>query len=210
LKVYYRNFTLTGFEYGFEDTSEILLYDFALGLGDSILNFNMASYPESYLVVQNIDTVIINSVPLKRWEFYSTGAYMMNGLQWIEGIGSDIGFFTFKFYFENSFHLCNFHANGQNYFDAGIGISCPNLSVLDESDEYSFEVFPNPSNGQIFLSINLNLPVTYNIVDITGRYLQSGQLLTSPTEVRIKEKGLYNLMLSLKDGITINKKIVVQ
>jgi hypothetical protein len=65
---------------------EGLLYDFNLEVGESVTITNLYCY-EKEMTVQNIDTVYISGVPLKRWVFNTWGSEEY----WVEGIGSFIG-----------------------------------------------------------------------------------------------------------------------
>ena len=84
------------------------------------------------------------------------------------------------------------------------------MGTYANSFELSTRLFPNPSNGPIFLSTNLNLPITYDIINITGHHLQTGQILANQTEILVKEKGVFTLRLISKDGLLVNKKIVIE
>jgi len=75
-RVYYKNYT----------ESEGLLYDFNLQVGESTTITNLYCY-EKEMTVQNIDTVYISGIPLKRWVFNTWGSEEY----WVEGMGSYFG-----------------------------------------------------------------------------------------------------------------------
>ena len=71
------------------DTSEILIYDFSVSIGDSMHIIN--SVFDSYAHIINIDSMLIAGNYRKTFEI--SGGYYFNDF-WIEGIGSTLGLFA--------------------------------------------------------------------------------------------------------------------
>lgn len=137
------------------DTNEIVLYNYNLNVGDSIVS-KIWQKDTAIFVVDKIDTVIINSTKHRVWNTIhkygatSTGAYAI-----IEGVGSTCGpwFPIFPSTFENAFLLTCFNNKGIspkvspwafNYFDNTT--SCK-LSVSNTEKHFqSISIIPNPAN----------------------------------------------------------------
>lgn len=176
LKVYFKNINMTLDEFGFIDTSDILLYDFDMNVGDSILNFDNGSGSQNYLIVESIDTILLNSLSLKRWNFISSTGWMPYGLTWIEGIGSDIGFFTYFTYFESGINLACFHELNQDFiFDLGNSPDCASVGIAENISDNTISVYPNPVYDILMIDFEskTNATVTYEITDMLGKIVST-------------------------------------
>jgi len=125
-KVFYKNINQAFESFGFTDTNEVLLYDFSLMVGDSILNLNDGS-TQNYVKVISIDSIELNGEYLKQWHF---DEYFVYQLTWTEGIGSNIGFFNYFLFFEYGQLLACFNENGQDYH-VGIADKPHNISIYN-------------------------------------------------------------------------------
>jgi hypothetical protein len=144
-QVYYKHTDTADFLIPF-DTSEVLLYDFSLNVGDTIKYYRHGVVVAASRVT-SVDTVVINGEPLRRWNFMGGGQYLLQQF-WIEGIGSDLGFFPYHEKFEGGLHLACFHQAGEDYPVQLYGASsCETVDIMRPEFKPEFRLFPNPSKG---------------------------------------------------------------
>ena len=87
-------------------------------------------------------------------------------------------------------------------------------STIDFSEVNSFDVFPNPTNGQTTISLETTEDLTYQvlILDVLGKTIEQIYDVkgNQPISIQIEQSGLYFVQL-IKDGQTvITKKLLVQ
>jgi len=102
----------------------------------------------------------------------------------------------------------------QNYFDTNIGSDCVenNTVSLEEIEEVSFSVHPNPSNGQFSIVLGDEFAnAQAEILDITGRVvLDEWELMSKETVITLDQpSGVYLLQLII-DGHKTLKRIVLE
>jgi len=172
--------------YQLTDTGEFLLYNFNVGIGDSIPDYF------SNAAVTSIDSVLLGGVFHKRYMTSDSGFYV------IEGVGSSRGLFIdltnghdfFTFYCFNSPTFT---------FKADTTLPCAYLEpwylsgVSNVSAPASgLSVYPNPSTDELTLMGQPNDTYTYHIVNITGQTVDDGQI-TGQKEITTTywSRGLY-------------------
>lgn len=129
----------------YDKEKELLLYDFSLGIGDTLKEGNINIF--KWLTVKNIDTVQVENTLRKKYSFND------RRLEWIEGIGSIRGLLfavhpeVTGSYPPNNSLIC-FIQNGsviyhEEYFD-----DCfPSIvSVETKQTKFNINVCPNPAN----------------------------------------------------------------
>ena len=208
------------------------LYDFSSNVGDTLLvpGNNQYSGCDSvgFVRVDSVGITVINSQNLR---YYTVSNLAGSNWGWncriVEKIGPvfnysgpSLSYFlpckldacgllfdeikeggTFRCYHDDNFSLFNVTSEACEH----------TLSIRTPIEINSlFATFPNPNSGQVCITTNINLPISYYITDITGRQLQSGQIITKQTSIQIKDKGIFNLVFISNNGITVNKKIVVE
>jgi hypothetical protein len=187
------------------DTSESLLYDFSLNIGDSL--------PASRgLKVKTIDSVYLNGVYHKRFSFgdcYGRKRYP------IEGIGGTFGLlFPYYCHFEHGYELLCFKVNNQPiYPDNSTSCSLAKWLGQKSTSNISLSIYPNPSSNKFFIQLN-NQTIKYNKLEIIN---SNGQKCLSmpvdvgsePVEVNIEKltKGLYLVKLMNEQGYIFTKMI---
>lgn len=123
------------------DTTEILLYDFNLQVGDSIRGFFENLYPDKVL---SIDSVLIENTYRKRWNFYGP----LN--QIIEGIGSTYGLCqipeptSFTNCYSGLTLTCFYQNNVTVFPDTSTTCQIINSIPIQASELYTSSVQPNP------------------------------------------------------------------
>lgn len=80
---------------------------------------------------------------------------------------------------------------------------------VNEVSNANFNIYPNPSNGTIYFTTDLNLNhASYEIVDITGKSIIKDEL-NKTNSITIQNKGIY-VLKAMVDGKSIIRKIVVE
>ncbi|MFL5762435.1 MAG: T9SS type A sorting domain-containing protein [Bacteroidia bacterium] len=104
--------------------------------------------------------------------------------------------------------------SGTGWVTAGqmIALECASATGIEESVLNSFAVNPNPSNGQLTISISsVNQKCELQICDQLGRILRSENLQKSQTTIDASElpKGIYFVKIISAEGTAV-RKIVLQ
>ena len=84
----------------------------------------------------------------------------------------------------------------------------PSIGVNDVSNA-NFNIYPNPSNGTIYFTTNLDLHnAVYEIFDVTGKSIIKDEL-NKTNSITIQNKGIY-VLKTMVDGKSIIRKVVVE
>lgn len=179
-------------------TTECLLYDFDLVIGDTLQGNCM--WPSDCAVVSGIDSLLIGSSYRKRFNLTGTGpSYSL-----IEGIGSTAGLFEPLCPFEYSGNLLCFIENGQTMYPDTI-TACNNFTGLPEPEGTSqIKVFPNPFSAEF--SVQITGPSstgTWSVYDMQGRLVNKGTYSKNSFSVQRGDlnAGLYYLTIMDEIGI---------
>jgi hypothetical protein len=158
-----------------DSTSEVLVYDFTLAVGDTISYSSFPFNSLSLIVVQK-DSVLINSEYRKRLKFINADPQFSDWTtqEWIEGIGSNFGLKNINEYYYDGFHATScFHQNDSLVFLNPQFQACYRWTLvgLEENQIQPLKLFPNPANEQIsfeLLSDEL-LQAPFEIMDVQGK-----------------------------------------
>ncbi len=206
---------------GSAQTSDIILYNFNLKQGDSIINILdlQTSHSKNIIkvVVQKVDTIIIFGQ--KRRALSVQGRSFNGGIGdndvWVEGIGSlKNPFYPLIFYsFEWTYHLDCFTNDVIKSIRDGKNYSC--LSRIENVYfENNIQIFPNPVSNQVFISLNGNIAAglkEVRILNVTGALVKTIPSIKQNTyqiDVDGLVNGIYFVRFSFADGQGV-KKIVV-
>ena len=158
--------------YLFYGSSDTLLYDFNLSVGDTLpISFNN---PGNNNIVTSIDSVFIGNNYRKKFHIGSYASI-------IEGIGCDEGLLDYiGGWFEAGSALHCFHQDNLSYiirdtigfgyvtdstYDCNLDIGIPIIT-----NKESITIYPNPATTTLTLHLQLSIPNSQFIVsDITGR-----------------------------------------
>lgn len=174
------------------DTIEYLMYDFNLEVGDKF-------FPPQYAVSSGIDTLIvaqINSISIygemrKEWHFTNAAT------TWIEGVGTESGFFSNPFYVE----IPNGSSSLECFVKDSVIIDnqCQPNSISDETTEKIYvSVFPNPFYDKITIQTDLSQPIDLiQVFDVNGRLINS-----------TKEQSMIQFDTDLPNGVYYLKGII--
>jgi hypothetical protein len=206
------------------DSTEYLMYDFSLTVGDTIHSFFMAQF----MVVNGIDIGwhpyegIIDSIrPILLNNNDTTRAFYITPISFnsfsipfyiMEGVGSLQGFISpFKYDFENTYHLICVNDSGINLFSTptyigNCGYTLGNKEIIQKQS--SFNIYPNPTSTQLTIATEIVFN-EINIIDITGKTIKTIKENTTALNVVELPLGVYFIKLITADKI-ITKKFIKQ
>lgn len=189
--------------YAYKDSTEYLLYDFGMQVGDSILT-QETFQDTAYHTLDSIDTVVLGGVSRRRYHFSPNNLNNLNNHliqqnQWIEGIG-DVSqglFYRFQFsFFETTFHSECYRNSSSPLMGACAPVGIPEKVKSEEA----LKVFPNPTAANSLLEISgNNIPEKgmLNFYDITGQFVKSESFQANhPVSTSGLKAGTYLLLFS--------------
>jgi len=207
-------------KYNSTDTSEFLLYDFSLKVGDSVWAAAFFEYDSPYKImmyqytsVLNSDSIIILNDSSYRKKIFMKIIlpYEPDNQYWIEGIGSSNGIFTpatnLRLGTELPIRrlLC-FAVNDEilikfpEYDYDSIPDDCYSIGDISNIHEYgvdfNIKLYPNPVENIVtleMLSTDIIFPYTITILDLLGKELQTVVTKDKQTNIDLTNlnKGLY-------------------
>lgn len=184
------------------DTTEQLLYDFNMQVGDTVKGYLHNVFSE---VVLAIDTVLVGNTHRKIWLI--NNCY---NISIIEGIGSTYGLI------EKSpacmtdlpdFSLHCFQSSSQQKYPAN-AIGCQIITNTDElSAKVNFiEVYPNPSSGRIKINTDFNIQ-KIEVYNFKGQLVKNLNNQSNQFELPTP-KGVYLIQLIGEDGSRYSEKVL--
>jgi hypothetical protein len=200
-KVYYRDKN---------ETESKLLYDFGAEVGDSIMT------GEFVLVVETIDSVLINNEYLKRVELSNEG---LVGEIWIEGIGSLCGILSSGYYgvtggkydllcFYESEELMYSNPEFENCFYNTVGIR------EFETNRLRVEIIPNPVISSSIMRIEgeFNHDLMIEIFSLDGVKIKTIRPAKSSHVIRKEDyfPGVYIFRVTKTNAGFITGKFIVK
>ncbi|OQB59857.1 MAG: hypothetical protein BWX95_02480 [Bacteroidetes bacterium ADurb.Bin141] len=161
------------------NTSEDLVYDFNLNVGDtvkSILYDSLSGCPD--IIIGYIDTVFINGTWHKRWNTTNMGCFAV-GAMYVEGIGSLFGLLDYYIEFEGGPDLVCINHNGTIIYP-NQGASCGLVGLTQSNEEKLCSISLSENQNEIQISLAGNSQscskVHFKIYDINGREIISDDL----------------------------------
>ena len=152
-----------------------------------------------------------NDIRRKFWFTYSEGSVMSDKETWVEGIGSDLGmsFVGFNFALGGWTELlCAFNGSEQLYQNSNYNTCYMCNLNIDEADNTSISVYPNPVTDKIHISNEQKLPVSsIMIYDISGRLIKSCPQGTTEIDMSDVSTGVYIIRISVEDKVITHKII---
>jgi hypothetical protein len=185
-----------------DSTSERILYDFTLTLGDSILIIDDGHTETILMIVNEISQIEIEGLSHKVIRFDQGG-------KWIEGIGAEPGLFmsAISNISGGATYLECFELNGNQVFSADQSQGCL-LSASYGSSNSETAIFPNPSSGEIQIQ-GIDGIASYQLTDPTGRIVREE---TSGLNLKIdfsdERKGFHLLRIKSEQGWSTHRLIL--
>ncbi|MBN8669094.1 MAG: T9SS type A sorting domain-containing protein [Chitinophagales bacterium] len=212
-----------------DDTTEHLLYDYNLSIGDSFTSIaysNLIPRDTFIYSVTQLDSVKINNIWHKVWTFMNVYAsniplYYYPPYTVIEGIGCTSGLnrplmpgifegMRYILCFENNGNIITVPKPSGGYY---LNAQTCALSVINNTDRKTITISPNPANQYS----KITLPYTIQsgrltITDVLGKTICS-KSITNKTEIAIGEmptSGVYFYMLTDSSGNKFAGRFVYQ
>ena len=204
---YVRSFGKQMFIWMPSDTSEQLLFDFNLNVGDTL--------PLSYttwttdIYVTAIDSFITGTGYRKR--------FTLAGNTWsthiLEGVGSDKGLIEpISIPFECGYNLLCYGTNDTAWYP----VQGPTCDLQTNSNtnhsESEIQVYPNPAGDQINMTqVKGNQSLTFVIYDQLGKVIYTGQINSGNYTIPCStwDNGMYILYV-YGEGQLLHQKIIIQ
>ncbi|HQU99556.1 MAG TPA: T9SS type A sorting domain-containing protein, partial [Bacteroidia bacterium] len=190
------------------NTTEHLLYDFNMGVGDTVKGYLESFTFPTVDIVQSIDSALVGSTYRKRWNI--NNCY---NIQLIEGIGSTYGLF------EPSpgcvpdlptYSLICFQQNGQTLYPSTT-TNCQLIASVNYIDNNLnlINVFPNPAKGAFIIDIKNADIKEIKLSDVLGNIIHQ-QPAHNKTQIKIDnlQSGTYILTVTDKHNRATFKKII--
>ncbi|MBO6118509.1 MAG: T9SS type A sorting domain-containing protein [Bacteroidales bacterium] len=191
---------------------EYLLYDFNLEVGDTVTICGLIS--TAWLAnisykVESTDTVIIHDTPLKHLVLTAEHDVKM---EWIEGIGCMSGLLHREviiadgptpelFCFSQDGEVIYQSSTAERYKECFIEVA------LDEINNYNINIFPNPTENRVCITIPR--PMSVIVSNTEGRELFRKNLNTKDTlDLTNLKSGVY--ILTFSDGIKTFSKTFIK
>ena len=155
--------------------SEVLLYDFSKKAGDTVFVGQDGIGPEGDLVIDHIDSVLIDNNYRRTFHFTT-----MLGYFWIEGIGSTRGLFSPIMGVTTGYQkwqlICHDQDGDVKYLNPEFNTCFPVLEGVGDLDnlERQVAIIPNPVTGQSvvkFDNMDKSMQV-FEIYNLTGQVVK--------------------------------------
>lgn len=189
-------------------TTEGLLYDFSLAVGDTLLPDYIVSGPSA--IITSIDSILIGATYRKL--FNINGGYQ----SYIEGIGGSWGFIEELVTFDSGSELLCFTEDNHTLFPDTIS-TCSIITSLpfNQKENETFKLYPNPTGHSATLAFSNatgnNLSLTF--YDSYGRLIQTiTNITTDKVELDLQNLtgGLYLLQLHTSSQTIWTGKLTVE
>lgn len=193
------------------DTTEQLLYDFTMQVGDTV-----KGYIETFNVdiVQSIDSVLVGNNYRKRWSI--NPSYQID---FIEGIGSTYGLIEFSPGFTDAafFSITCFQQNGQTLYPDTITNCQLIMTSVNSIESYSTlaNISPNPfstrTTVQITSSELRSTSYELEMYDVFGRMVKEFAIRSSPFVIERGNlpSGIYFIQLEEEGKPVAAGKLVI-
>jgi hypothetical protein len=186
--------------------TDSLLYDFSLGIGDTLdSGMNNSISPNIY--IDQIDSVLIGGNYRKR---FLLGNTVSSGL--IEGIGSTTGLLDDIFVFECGGYLGCVSLNGQTIYPDTISL-CDLMDGVNEFTDLTSElhrvIYPNPASSQLILDCSQNSINSIEVINLTGEIIYSSVINQASCILNCESfsPGIYFLKATSGENIFFEKFI---
>jgi hypothetical protein len=226
LEVYIRQEGEKIFIISMNSSTEYLLYDFSLSIGDTVASNASSSliFPDEIgpFVITDIDSVYLYDNFYKRFYFEVPNGPIseIDSIDYfMEGIGHFQGFiYPFEFTFESSHFLHAFNKNGIPYYEFPEAYGTCDFTVSVEErmlSSFSLDLHPNPVSDQLFLNFSEAIKLRrISIYTISGQMILTQNPSTSSgrhtVDLSQLQSGMYLLEVESTEGYREVKRFVVE
>jgi hypothetical protein len=187
-------------------STEHVLYNFNLNVGDTIFNPYNGECEIDTAIVETIDSVLYDNNYRKQFILIGTSGYLVG--HWVEGIGSKFGLGLIMPYLNMNcqvyYLLCMFNDNT----NSGIGtcfVSVEEHTIPDRD----LSIYPNPSTSGFTIKLENSVIKEIWIMDSSGRTIVN-EVDLNQNELKIDNlpSGLYILKVFDDNGNVSVKKLI--
>jgi hypothetical protein len=193
-------------------SQEVLLYDFNLDIGDSILlscELCNSSYP-MYMKVVSVDSILLTDMTYRKKINFDYGT----SWSWIEGIGCEAGllypYYSCILCFPCWIELVCFKQNDTILYSNETHVPCFEYVVSNnelENNSNIFLVFPNPTTDN--LTLETTEKATIEILNIEGQLIKTINIADKQTSIDVSNlsSGVYIIKAKTERGVAVKKFI---
>jgi len=196
------------------EQNDTLLYDYTLGVGDTLPPGYNVIILGNELFVSSIDSVETNGVWRQRWNLEAQ--YMGQFASIIEGVGSTCGLLEDIFMFEaDAFLRCYYQDDTIVYNNVGncvmVTDTCYYVGV-PEIIETSVNYYPNPVSDKLVIQFSDNSRAnrSLDIYAVSGICIMSVKVMESQQEIDLEklDAGIYFMILREGNSVINRHRIV--
>ena len=192
-----------------QELGEILLYDFSVSVGDTIISNTTEGILSHSPIITEIDTIELENNEKRKLFFLNGGEDI-----WIEGIGSIYGLLFPAFSYVTNYtttHLVCFKQNEVVYYrdDALCLNDCCSLSTNIQpirNQKMNVRCYPNPTSGKVIIKLPDGIDNKALILtDITGKKKWEKKKFSDNSfelDLSYFDNGIYTLTIKGKNYVT--------
>ena len=191
-----------------DDTLEYMFFDFdeTYSIGDTIsipYYLYVESFQISNMVIQDIDSLLIDGVYYKEWNLSGEGDITI-----CERLLSSNCFpFLSKYFFETEYTLMCYQESQVGYLG-----TCPwneyNFGEMETFSDQQFTIHPNPSNGQFTFHSKALGPLEFSLFDLSGKFVSTDRIKPNELISVDLKPGVYIYQLKSESSFSSGKLII--
>ncbi|CAN5539339.1 hypothetical protein BH11BAC1_BH11BAC1_11290 [soil metagenome] len=190
-------------------SSEFILYNFNLNLGDTIIHpYGGAGCSNDTVIIQQVDSILLS-------EGYHKQFYLSSFANWIEGVGS-ISYLpqpcNVLCASGNDLFEC-LHKDSAGVYEYGNCFACMPVGVSELNNINDITISPNPITSQTTITFSeTQMNTTIKITDLLGKVIRTlmftgRQLVIDKAEMK---PGIYFVQTTDEQKQITNKIIIIQ
>jgi|AntAceMinimDraft_15_1070371.scaffolds.fasta_scaffold15565_2 hypothetical protein len=195
---------------------EVILYDFSKSIGDTVFVGIDGLGPSGYLVIDYVDSMLIDNSYRKTFHFLGYESY------WIEGLGSTRGLFspimTQPTGYQKWELICFNQDNEVKYLNPGFNTCFPILTGMnsEELESNDIKIFPHPVTNISVIEFMNNTSFMYQYIDFYNIFGQKVNHINIKDRKQIFIKkidyrsGLYVYRISGQNIKSVIGKIIIE
>jgi len=190
------------------DEEEFLAYDFSIGVGDSVL---VGMNNTEYLRVDSISEIVINQSQRKKFWLSAINYPSYYKETWIEGIGSSKGICwsgSVLVVGGRFWLLCMYENEILTYINPNYE-SCYLITEINEIEDLSLEIYPNPAKNLLFIKNTENLTITsIALYNAKGQLIRQFDKMLDQFDISGISSGCYTFQIVTKTGLITRKLLI--
>jgi hypothetical protein len=197
------------------DTTEYLVVDLSLQLGDSFLFDNADNWLDTLVIVDSV--YFLNNLKHIRFNYKIRNYGSKPKLLFIEGTGSNVGFFNWENDNFIDYLLCAYKDGVQSYSNQLFNGNCQfNYGGLSEKlNTVNYNIYPNPFNSSATFSLDIPALQSYQLIlyNIWGKPVRTIEHInTSDLVIRKQDlpNGPYFFSVYSEEKVIVTGKLLIE